>query len=112
MSQREKGGKALSFAKREYIKFLIKLMYREATDQPLNREGLAERYEPLPYDKLAFSSVRWALKHHKEVEFTKDDIKVVFGVYDYQTPPTLNKLDDEVLLHIYSKLNKIEDRLK
>jgi len=96
-------------AKREYIKLLIRITYKEA-DMPINRKD--EWYQPLPYEKLAFSSVIWALKNHSEIDFTKEDIKVAYGFYNYQTPPTLNMLCDEALLYIYSKLKKIEEKLK
>jgi len=110
MSQRGKEGVTLSYAKREYIKFLIKLTYRE-TKEPQNAKDW--HYDPLPYDKLSFSSVRWALEHHKEVNFTKDDVYVIFEMYDfYRTPPTLDQLKDEALIYIHKKLNKIEDKIK
>jgi len=105
----ENKGRDLHPAKREYIKLLIRIAYKEV-DEPLNYRD--KWYPPLPYEKLAFSSVIWALKNHSEIDFTKEDIKVAYGFYNYQAPPTLNMLCDKALLYIYSKLKKIEEKLK
>jgi hypothetical protein len=102
-------GETLSFAKREYIKLLIRIVYAEAKEP---RSEAIIYHAEMPYDRLAFSSVRWALESHREVKITLDDVKVIAGMYDYLTLPTLNNLKDEVLLYIYSKLSKIEERLK
>jgi len=96
-------------AKREYIKLLIRIAYKEVVEPVSYRD---QWFPPLPHEKLAFSNVRKALEYHSEIDFIKEDMGVIYGLYEYTKPPTLNMLCDEALLYIYSKLKKIEEKLK